>query len=177
MSHLVEQFRDIVAKTQNVVLPKLVAVDPKIVTLHYEHGHYDEIETTLAQFEASRQHYNKKYPLIALFEDVLQRVVNGITEVRFTLVICYNSDREYKSKDRYREVINPILMPIYEELLNQILESGLYYGYQVKHDMIVRPFAGGAGERGTKGALFSDILDAIEMRDIVLKLYPVNPCE
>ncbi len=174
---VVEQFREIVAKTQDEVLEIIKAEDPEIKVLHYEHGHYDEIQATLEQFEKSAEHYNKKYPLIALFEDVAYRVVDGVREARFTLIICFNSNREFKSKDRYEEVINPILMPIYNELIRQILDSGFYYGYKVDHEMIVRPYAGAESDKGNKGALFSDILDAIEMRNIRLKLYPEYECE
>lgn len=177
MSSVVEQFRVIVGKVQENILADLAAEDPKIQNIHYEHGHYDEIQSTLEQFEKSREHYALKYPLVALFEDVPYRSVDGVLEARFTIIICYDSDREYKSKDRYEEVINPILMPIYRELLRQIMDSGFYYGYKVDHEMIVRPYAGAQTPKGNNGALFSDILDAIEMRNIRLRLYPDNECD
>jgi hypothetical protein len=176
MRDLVEIMGEIVANVQNEILALLQSVDPNIVVIHYEHGHYVEIQETLAQFEDSQNHYNKKYPLVALFEDIVGKETKNGTELRFSMIICYSTKSEYKSKERYQEVINPILKPIYEAIKRHMLESEYFYGYHISHEPIIRPYAGNKGKYGNTASIFSDYLDAIEMRNIKLILAPQNIC-
>lgn len=173
---IVEIFGEIVGSTEAEVLPTLQAADPDISTLHYEHGHYSEIDQTLRQFDDARNFYNKKYPLIALFEDIAETVKNGYNEANLTIIICYSTKADYKSADRYEHVINPILEPIYKELLNQIKLSGYFMEYNVRHTKIVRPYWGAEGKYGNRENILSDFLDAIELRNIRLRVYPQSNC-
>lgn len=176
MTQLVEMFKDIVAMTEAEVLPALQAVNPDISTLHYEHGHYSEIDSTLAKMEDAKTLYNKKYPLVAVFEDIAETVNSGYKEARITIVICYSTKTEYRSEDRYNAVINPILEPIYKELLRQIRLSGYFMEYNIRHTKIVRPYWGVEGKFGNRANILADPLDAIELRDTRLRIYPENEC-
>jgi|SRR5690606_9341475 len=177
MSHIVEIFRGVVSKVEANILAELQAKAPEIVTIHYEHGHYSEIDSTLIDYEKAPSFYNKKYPLVALFEDVAERDLGmGYREATFTIVICYSSDAQKKSADRYESVINPILEPIYKELLRQIKLSGMFMSYNIEHEKIVRPYWGVEGKFGNRANIMSDILDAIELRNIRLKVYPIDEC-
>lgn len=169
---LVDIFREVVQKVEGQVLEKLKVVDANIETVHYEHGHYTEIHETLRQFEESPAHYNKKYPLIALIEDIPAKVDNGIKEYRYSVIICYSSRNDAKSKDRYAEVINPILNPIYEALIRNMLDSGYFMGYDIPHEKIIRPYMGSPGKMGNNANIFSDFLDAIELRNVRCKMNP-----
>ena len=174
--HVVEIFQEIVDATKTVVLPVLQTTDPNITTLHYEHGHYSEIDATLRSFDKSESFYNKKYPLIAVFEDIAETVKEGYNEAKLTIIICFSSNSEDRSGDRYQKVINPILEPVYKELLRQIRLSGYFMEYNVRHTKIVRPYWGVQGEYGNRANVFSDFLDAIEMRDVRLRVYPQSEC-
>lgn len=147
-----------------------------IRTINYQHGHYAEIAKTLIEMNDSIEHYQAKYPLIALIEDNRYTERNGIIEVNPTVLICYKSVDTFRSKDRHKDVINPILMPIYEELKKTLLNSGKIANYRINHEMYTRPYYG-QGEQGDGGIkrndanVFSDILDSIELRNLNLKLY------
>lgn len=150
-----------------------------IKELNYQHGHYQEIANTLLEYKDSYDFYEKTYPIIALFEDVRYSIVNGIYEAQISLVIGYKSESTLRSKDRYNEVINPILLPIYETFKRKLYTSGKFMNYEFDHDMIVRPYYGvenpqGDGTKRNTANIFNDILDCIEIRNLRLKLYPNN---
>lgn len=175
-NQIVEMFADIVSRVESKVLPALQAIDANIETIHYEHGHYSEIDTTLRQFDKSGSFYNKKYPLIALFEDIKESVSDDTSIANLTLIICYSSKTEYKSEDRYQSVINPILEPIYNELVSQIKSFPYFRGYQFPHNKIIRPYWGVEGKYGNRANVFSDYLDAIELNGLKIK-YEQNYCK
>lgn len=177
MPHIVEIFRDdIMPKVEAETLPILQATHPEILTVHYEHGHYTEIDQTLRQLSQAKSFFNKRYPLVALFEDVAETRFTSEPEVRLTIIICHLTKTEYKSGDRYANVINPILEPIYKSLLRQILLSGKFMEYKVRHRKIVRPYWGLEGKHGNRGNIMSDTLDAIELQDLRLRVYDEVEC-
>lgn len=180
MDLVVDIFKDIVDKVSKNVICKLQKADKDIKGVFYQHGHYVEIWNTLNTMENNKDDYRKKYPLIALIEDVRYRTnTDGFREANFDIIICYNTLNEGISKDRYKEIINPILMPIYDELIKQIGLSGKFANYTFPHDMITRPYFGveqqkGSGTLANRGNIFSDILDAIEIRNMRLNLHNNN---
>lgn len=176
MKQLVEVFAEIVAATQAEVLAQLQEADADITTIHYEHGHYAEINQTLQEFNESRTYYTKKYPLVALIEDVQGRIVatSADTSYTFNLIICFTTLSDSKSQKRYDEVINPILQVIYEALKRNIMASGYFYGYFMPHDPYIHPFYGSQDRKDVN--VFNDFLDCIEMRNCKLKMYPQDEC-
>lgn len=152
-----------------------------IKTINYQHGHYKEIANTLQEFNASPLLYDKSYPLIALFEDIRYTQTNGIYQVNLNLAICYKSEATLRSEDRYKEVINPVLLPLYEAFIKAMQDSGKFMGYEFDLEMITRPYYGdsldksGATKYNTAN-IFSAILDCIEIRNMKGKLYP-NDCK
>lgn len=180
MDLVVDIFREIVSKVSKNITCKLQEVNKNIKGVFYEHGHYVEILNTLSNAENSPTRFDKKYPLIALIEDIRYRTSpNGFKEANFDLIICYNTIDMAVSQDRYKEVINPILIPIYDELIRQIGLSGKFANYTFPHDMITRPYYGveqqkGNGTNANRGNIFTDMLDAIEIRNMRLNLYNNN---
>lgn len=176
---VVDIFRDVVEQmkcNKGLMLYLSKQTNGDINTINYEHGHYAEIAKTLIEMNDSIEHYNKKYPLIALIEDNRYIERNRLIEVNPTVLICYKSVDTFRSKDRHRDVINPILMPIYEELKKGLINSGKIANYTINHEMYTRPYYG-QGVQGDGGIqrndanIFSDILDSIELRNMNLKLY------
>jgi len=166
---IVEAFREIVEKVEDNVLAKLQQYDANIQTVHYEHGHYAEIANTLINFDKSPDFYNKKYPLIALFEDIRETIKDDITTANLSLIICYSTKSEYKSADRYAEVIDPILEVIYDELIEQITTYPYFKGYDIPHSKIIRPYWGVEGKMGNRANIFGDFLDAIELNSLIIR--------
>lgn len=167
MTTLVQAFREITASVSTGMEDYLKSVIPSFASINYQHGSYREIMSTLQNMNASPIHESMRYPLVALIEDAFSESNGQDPEYRFTVVICHDTMQDAKSGDRYREVIEPILLPIYHSLVVHIMKSGYFYGYEVPHKRIIRPFASKEGD----AAVFSDVLDLIEMRDIRLKMY------
>lgn len=174
---IVTMFGDIVASVEADILTSLQAVDPNIAALHYEHGHYTEINATLNGYENSENFFNKKYPLVALFEDIPETVDRfKVHSAILTVIICYSSTVADRSEDRYQKVINPILEPIYESLVEKINRYPGFMGYGFLHRKIIRPYWGVQGKYGNRGNVFSDCLDAIEINDLKINYEQTN-CE
>lgn len=172
---IVQIMKEVVAKVEQKVLTTLQQVNSDIKTIHYEHGHYIEINTTLQERDASKSFFNKKYPLVALFEDIKEVQKFGYKECSLTMVICFSTKEEYKSEDRYNDVIKPILEPIYLELLNQLQSHPDLMGYEnPPHNKINRPYWGVPTKNGNIENIFSDFLDAIEINNLKLKYKDTN---
>lgn len=171
MTHqIVEMFGDVVAATEAAILTDLQAIDSNIKTIHYEHGHYVEIDQTLRQYDRAKNFFDKKYPLIALFEDITETYDNNISEANLTIVICYSTKSDYKSADRYKNVFKPILQPICDELLRQIKIHPNFMAYTVSgYRKINRPYWGVETPMRNDRNIFSDYLDAIEINNLKWK--------
>lgn len=177
---VVDVFRDIVKRmnsNKDLMCYLSDVTDGDIKELNYQHGHYQEITNTLIEYNESKDHYDKKYPLIALIEDVRYSYRDKMIDLpNLGIVICYKSEATFRSKDRYKEIINPILMPIYESLMMAIVDSGMVSNYTINHEMFVRPYYGASedtanGTRKNRANIFNDILDCIEIRNMQLRLY------
>lgn len=115
----------------------------------------------------------QKYPLIALFFDIAETVGTQGVSYKLTLVIAALTKQEYTVEDRYAKVIKPILVPLYERFFVELKKSGLFMwkneqGFEgkPKHVRIVRPLWGTQGAEENEKYVFSDPLDAIEIRDL-----------
>lgn len=175
MKYIVDEFEKMVSKVEAKVLSQLKSIDNNIQQIHYEHGHYKEIESTLREYDRSRNFFNKKYPLIALFEDIRERVRDGIlSEVNLSIVICFHTKADYKSADRYKTIFKPILEPIYNALMEEIANNHYFVGYGIPmHDKINRPYWGSDASNNDSN-IFGDYLDAIEISNLRLKFLPNN---
>lgn len=175
--YIVDIFRDITAATSTVLLAQLQEVDPLITAVNYDYGHYTDIRDKLTQL--GKVTPEAKYPLIVLFEDHRIRHgqvgITGIADLKF--MILYSSTKGYTRQQREELVFRPILYPIYNEFLKQIVKSGKFMGSTVeklKHDQINRPHWGDPGLYKNEGYLFNDVLDGIEISNLELKTYLPN---
>ncbi len=76
-----------------------------------------------------------------------------------------------KAADRYTQNFEPILLPIYYELLEQIAASPEFVSYGAKklvHTKYDRPYWGKGGLSDTQGNVFADCIDAIEIANLKL---------
>lgn len=168
----VEIFRSIVAKTSAKLLTQLQTVDPMITAIHYDFGHYNDVRERLIQKGKTAQ--DQRYPLVVLFEDFRQgnRVLglDSIGDVK--IIILHLTRKDYTRQQRETIVFNPVLVPIYDELLKQMKYSGNFMQYgPFRHDRIDRPHWGDPGLYANGGYLLNDVLDGIELSNLQLQTY------
>lgn len=175
MSVIIDIIEQVVAKVSTKLITRLKVVDNNIVAVNFDHGHYKEMSTTLARKEDDPSLFNKKYPLVALFEDIREVETSGVTECSLTIVICFSTQSDYRSKDRYDKVITPILEPIYKEFKEQLLLHPRLIGYDIPNKKVNRPYWGVEEKNGNVANIFPDVLDAIEISNLKLK-YINNNC-
>lgn len=173
---IVEMFGNVVTAAESAILPYLKTINPKIVQLHYEHGHPQEIVGTLAEMSQTQAFQAKKYPLVALFQDFPEPVSGKpgeLAKARVTVVITTQTQPGLKAAERYAVNFKSILYPIYKELMWQLANSAYFFHSTVpRHDKIDRPFWGKEGLYGNIASVATDELDCIELRNLELTIPP-----
>lgn len=172
---VVDIFRDIVANVSAKLLTQLQAHDPKIEAVNYLHGHPIEIIETLGQKDKSATLRFQKYPLVALFQDFSEDhgTIGLDSTVSLNIIIARATKPAYKADERYTENFKPVLYPIYQELLQQIVYSKAFLKYgatTLPHTKIDRLYWGREGLYKNDGNVFNDFLDCIEIKNLQLKL-------
>ena len=138
----------------------------------YEYGHPIEIFNILAQKSESETFKYKKYPLIALYQDFKEHVVNGIVTVEgCTIVIMTETNPNYEAKNRYLNTFTPTLIPIYDLFIEKLkgssyLASDDYY----EHDKFDRLYWGKEDTFGNSGNIGNDALDAVVISGLNLRI-------
>lgn len=163
--------KDLIKKVVEKVSAKMISQFPGGIT--FLHGHPIEIIETLNQYNADPVYKDKKYPLIALFQDFRERMNTDVgiyADVSLNIIIANFTLNTYKAPERYDNNFNPILYPIYETLLKEITRSGYFMGYadNISHDKFDRLYWGRDGLYGKEGNIFSDFIDAIEIQNLNL---------
>ena len=165
---IVDLFEAIVKKTSDAM--------PYVV--HFQQGHMLEIINTVKEMSADPD-TDKRYPLIAFQHDITEQATDIGTEFEVTLFIVTATSPLYTSKQRSELNFKPVLTPVYNELINQIVRSGYFYEYtqlQVRkaHKRINHLFWGNSGVMGNEANIFGDAVDCIEVKG--LKLTAMTTC-
>lgn len=142
----------------------------------YMYGHPLEIIQTLSQKDKHSTLKYQKYPLIALFQDFEERkgasqAVNS--DVSLNIVIAVNTDKNYRSDQRYTNTFKTILYPLYNLFLEKIAASN-HFGVtegNISHTKTDRVYWGKQGLYGNEGNIFNDYLDAIELTNLELSIF------
>lgn len=174
--YVVDIIDDMVKKVSLQLTPKLSLIENTITGVHYLYGHHNDIKKRLIEKTESNETKYTRYPLVALFQDFTETFDgSGKLKVKLQLIIGYHTEATAYMEDRYNKVFKPILYPIYSEFLEQISKSALFGSPEtstIKHEKIDRPHWGDPGAYGTTSYIFSDVLDAIEIRNIELSIDP-----
>lgn len=152
---------------------------PAFIDIRSDFGPADEMKQGLADLSKS-DHRAEKWPFVGLFRPY--DTISGRGEydsVRITLLIAMFTTPDWKSRDRQTNNFEPILLPIYRELMRQIRRSKFFVvmdpARDMPHRMIEHDYFG--RKRGDdRNKLFHDYVDAIEIRDLELKLSKSNNC-
>lgn len=174
--YIVDIIDDIVQKVSTKITPQLSSYEDTITGVHHLYGHHNDIKKRLIEKTESNETKYQRYPLIALFQDFTEtNDGTGKIKTKLQLIIGYHSEADSYMEDRYTKVFKPILYPIYQNFLEQISKSvlfGMPETSTIKHDKIDRPHWGDPGTYGTNSYIFSDVLDAIEIRNLELSIDP-----
>jgi hypothetical protein len=136
--------------------------------MYYLYGHRQYIANTLLEQDNDRVYKHRKYPLVALRLDTVERH-GDLIEYSLNIGFFEFSIKEDIDK-RYDKVFKKTLYPMYESFLTELNDSGLFEwpGFLVRppHVKIDRPFWGTEGKEGNTAYIFNDPLDAIEILDL-----------
>lgn len=141
---------------------------------YFEHGTPIEIINRLSEKGIVNSYKYKRYPLIALFEDIPAKSGKGgiSLEATATLIFAVETDPNYTASQRYQHSFDPILTPLYELFIKYLRKSQYILTMpNLKYEPIYHVFWGRQGLYGKEGNIFNDYLDAIELKNLELKIY------
>jgi hypothetical protein len=168
--YIVDIIGSAVAATSTKILAQLQVANHTITGVHYLFGHAVEIKARLQELSEGTTSKFDKYPIIALFQDFVEVIKpNNIIKCKLQLIIGYHSENYKHYEDRYSEVFKPILYPVYYEFLKQLAYTkGVVevVNETISHEKIDRPHWGNPAQYGNIGYIFTDVLDAIEIRSL-----------
>lgn len=187
MKPIVQIFEEIVERVSDRVMPIINANDPNNIPfrtkIHYQHGHQSEIIATLKAMDETRQNQKEKFPLIWLEQDFreqkgLGNATNG-TWRPLRIQIFATTQANIKAARRYEDVFVPVLIPIYDALIDEIAKDGTFSVFKgsMAHDYIEHPFYGKEGLYGNTENKLNRPLDCIEIRNLILPLRRGYECE
>jgi len=173
--NITDIFAEIVVDMNTDLLAGFQAYDPKIQQISYQHGHLQEIIETLIQYDKTESKRYKKYPLVILIEDIKERHGQYFTELDLNIILVFHTKKDYKSQERYEKTFNPILLPMYENLMNALF----YNKYllvndvsQIDHTKTNRLYWGREALAGNTANKTGDAIDAVEINIRNLKQVP-----
>lgn len=142
---------------------------------YFLHGHPLEIINTLKEYTIDSSLKYKKFPLIALFEDIKDRGAEGLFsfQANLNILIITDTDQNYKASDRYEKSFNEILTPIFNLFVKHYNGSRELFTPKksLKPDRINHLFWGRKGLYGSNANFFEDAIDAIEIESLDFKVY------
>lgn len=148
------------------------ALDP-----YYLFGHRLDINNRLLQKNKDSVYKYQKYPLIALRLPIPEtHNPDGLTNVSLNVAILALTDQNYKSEERYENVIIPILEPLYDSLVKALRDTS-YFSFNggiPEHDKIDRLYWGIEQTEENVSNIFTDPLDAIELINLSLNVIDTN---
>lgn len=176
-----ETFRDIVGLTADAVLPSVNALltvsegeDLGLTEINYIYGHGEEVAQIMADMANDTTQRLRQFPLIWLEEDIEIVHVDGFDVARIKrLAIVWASEKPFESQERENHSFVPVLRPIWNEFIRQIGKHPRFWIYDDRELRKGKECKLWGTDDNAK-AVFSDYVDAIEMRNIELKLTPNN---
>ncbi len=175
----VDIIEDVVTEVRNdATKPGVIPTDSP----YYMHGHPLDIIKTLNEKDRSPANKSKKYPLIALFQDFTEEIGTDQriqSSASLNVVIAYSTHSSYNSAQRYDNSFRTILYPLYDLFIAKLISSGWFLDASeglTSHEKIDRLYWGRGETKGNKAAIFNDLIDAIEIRNLQLSLRLVQKC-
>jgi hypothetical protein len=173
--YIVDEIGAIVTATDAVTFPTLQK------HINYMYGHPLEIQNRLQELTNSPDinDRNKKFPLIYLVEDITER--RGVDEGVYcnavmNIFIINATEPTYTSEQREVNNFRPILIPIYQEFLNQLMspmQKNVFIENpdRIRHTKINHKYWGRQGTEGNVKNIFNDYIDCIELQNLEVSFY------
>jgi hypothetical protein len=157
-----------------------------ITTINYQYGHFRELIVTLGQWDADASGALRvaKYPMIYVVQDFVEhrgKLAGVYADINLQVIVCHQTDGDYKITDRYTNVFKPVLYPIYYSFMKQLALSNMTFPSSpdlIGHDKYDRSFWGTSkvvGSGGTDRSVLNDFVDAIDIQNLQLKI-DYQPC-
>jgi len=143
----------------------------------YLYGHQLDINNQLLRLQQDPLKKEQRYPLVALFLDIEEPVINGVINYKLNLVIVAKTNPNDSAVMRFEDtkVFKTILNPLYEAFFKSLGDSGLFMWPGVmerpKHSKFFRPFWGKPiteqlETKKNEANIFNDYLDAIQIKGL-----------
>jgi len=149
------------------------ATDP--FNVYFDYGHYAEVTRNLIVKDGSTTLKDKKYPLIWLvmdFEEKYNPNNNGYCFLpNVQIIIATVTDPNSTTPKRYQNNFIPRLYPVYNEFIQQLCNSNLFYEQNeldLTYTKIDRPYWGGQDSGNSTQNSFSDFIDAKQIKGLSL---------
>lgn len=150
-----------------------VGEDANNVPPYFYIGHRKDINNQF-KIKDRRSTKDKKYPAIVLSLDTEAEAENGFFLYSPTVWLLALSKDAYTTEQRFTEVFEPVLFPLYKSFIQSLVKSPVFQwsGEQSApaHSMVDRYYVGTPGSEGNKNKLFDDPLDAVEIRDLKINI-------
>jgi hypothetical protein len=173
---------EVLAQIQAAELAALGSTN--ITTINYQYGHFRELIVTLAQWDTDPSLRMGKYPMIYVVQDFVEhrgKLAGVYADLSLQVIVCHQTEADYKITDRYAKVFKPVLYPIYYSFLKNLALSNMTFPSSpdlISHDKYDRSFWGTSkvvGSGGTDRSVLNDFVDAIDIQNLQLKI-DYQPC-
>lgn len=146
-----------------------------IETINFQPAYILEVIQTLGENNKTDGYSGKNYPLVMMVEEQEMHGLNGYAgDWAGTIAICWPTEKNYKWDDRYTMSFEPVLYPIYEELIEQISRHQMLViagGWEgVRHIKSDKPYWGAGAFRDGEGNVFTDPVDTILISNLKFSL-------
>jgi len=133
---------------------------------YYYYGHPLEIVNTLMEKDSSQVWKLKKYPAIFLFHNFEEKRDKFSSEAELQIVIVTETRPNWKAADRYTNVFDPILIPLYDRFIYELSRTTSLQ-FNGEHSMKIYPFWGSEVDKNVA----NDYADAIELKGLKVKTF------
>lgn len=169
--HVIDIISSVVGAVAQKKLAALNALYPDINAITFIYGSSNEMVETLVQMDKSPSHKYNIWPAFLLFLDLSTNTTSNAgnyPEIKLQMAIVMPTDPKYKAAERYEHIFEPILYPLWREFIKQLADSGCFADYEstISYTKYDRPYW------GRKGNTLNEVVDAIELKDLTLKLIP-----
>lgn len=184
MSDIVDLFRCVVEKVSEdleILYPDgkggtKVIQNPK---MNFIFGNSQYIKEQLDVYSKSKSQSPDKFPLIALFCPIVENRDDPdyFSKSRVSLVIACSSTKDWTNEQRQVTSFRNILRPIYERLLDVLLEDESFewgYNEKVSHSYSENYSYGRYGAYTGSGEELSEPIDAIDIRSMEITIKNSN---
>lgn len=107
---------------------KTVKDDLQFSVLNYQYGYVEELNQTLEQWTKSDEFGSKKLPAVYIPQPftIDRNNVNFYGDITFDILLFASTEKDWKAAERIERVFEPILYPLYLQILEAIKQSIIF---------------------------------------------------